>query len=67
MNILKEIILVNDYSDISDLQEHLEDYISKNFNSKVKLFKTDKREGLIRARVFGAHKATGDVLIYTFS
>lgn len=32
--------------------------------SKVELYKTRQREGLIRARMFGARKATGDVLIF---
>lgn len=39
-------------------------YIANNFNGKVKYFKTEKREGLIRARIFGARKATGEILIF---
>lgn len=62
--LLHEIILVNDYSDSDTLHEKIKVYIKNNFDSKVQFFKTDKREGLIRARVFGARKATGDVLIF---
>ncbi|XP_043498120.1 polypeptide N-acetylgalactosaminyltransferase 35A isoform X1 [Polistes fuscatus] len=63
ISLLHEIILVNDYSESDMLHEQIKRYINK-FNGKVKLFKTEKREGLIRARMFGARKATGNVLIF---
>lgn len=59
--LLKEIILVDDYSSIADLHSNLSEYIATHFDSKVKLFRTEKREGLIRARMFGARKAEGEV------
>ncbi|XP_066582996.1 polypeptide N-acetylgalactosaminyltransferase 35A isoform X2 [Prorops nasuta] len=62
--LLHEIILVNDYSDSEILHEKVDRYISNNFNGKINLYKTEKREGLIRARMFGARKASGDVLIF---
>ncbi|CAH1117399.1 unnamed protein product [Phaedon cochleariae] len=62
--LLEEIILVDDESDIQNLHQDVLEYIEKNSLSKVKLLKPEKREGLIRARLFGAHKAEGQVLIF---
>lgn len=39
------------------LKERLEEYI-KQWNGLVKLFRNEKREGLIQARSIGARKAT---------
>lgn len=39
------------------------EYSEKQLDGRVKLFKTERREGLIRARMFGARKAKGDVSI----
>ncbi|RWS20074.1 polypeptide N-acetylgalactosaminyltransferase 13-like protein, partial [Leptotrombidium deliense] len=62
--ILKEIILVDDWSSKRELKQDLVDYCSYYFGSKVKILRTKKREGLIRARIMGAKEATGDVLIF---
>lgn len=76
-NILKEIILVDDYSD-NDIFDKVKNYTSNlsNFatqsnsiegrlNSEIsvniKVFRTEKREGLIRARIFGANQSREDV------
>lgn len=63
---LEEIILIDDYSDLNDLHSNLTKYINKNKEVKrrVTLLKTERREGLIRARMFGARKTTGEVLIF---
>ncbi|XP_043969444.1 N-acetylgalactosaminyltransferase 7 isoform X3 [Gambusia affinis] len=61
---LAEIVLIDDFSNKAHLKERLEEYI-KQWNGLVKLFRNDKREGLIQARSIGAKKATkGQVLIY---
>ncbi|XP_012251847.2 polypeptide N-acetylgalactosaminyltransferase 35A isoform X2 [Athalia rosae] len=62
--LLHEIILVNDWSDDEGLHSKVRQYVLDKFKKKVTLFKTDKREGLIRARMFGARKASGQVLIF---
>ncbi|XP_003225968.2 polypeptide N-acetylgalactosaminyltransferase 4 [Anolis carolinensis] len=60
--LLKEIILVDDLSDKVYLKGELEKYISNL--QRVRLIRTNKREGLVRARLIGATFATGDVLTF---
>uniref|UniRef100_A0A673MQJ2 Polypeptide N-acetylgalactosaminyltransferase n=1 Tax=Sinocyclocheilus rhinocerous TaxID=307959 RepID=A0A673MQJ2_9TELE len=61
---LAEIVMIDDFSNKVHLKERLEEYI-KQWNGLVKLFRNEKREGLIQARSIGAHEATlGQVLIY---
>lgn len=54
--LVDEIILVDDVSDRSYLGNQLEDFI-KTLPLNVKLIRTKKREGLIRARLLGAKNA----------
>ncbi len=61
---LHEVILVNDKSDIdiaSNITEHLQ---AQKLTHLVKLVTAPERLGLIRARIFGAKKATGQVLVF---
>ncbi|XP_029445820.1 polypeptide N-acetylgalactosaminyltransferase 4 isoform X3 [Rhinatrema bivittatum] len=60
--LLKEIILVDDYSDKVYLKSQLETYVSNV--KRVRLIRTNIREGLVRARLIGATFATGDVLMF---
>lgn len=46
---------------VVNIHSEVEEFVGKNFPPKVQLLKTTKREGLIRARIFGAKKATGQV------
>ncbi|XP_029089628.1 inactive polypeptide N-acetylgalactosaminyltransferase-like protein 5 [Monodon monoceros] len=62
-HILEEIILVDDMSEFGDLKEKL-DYHLEIFRGKIKLIRNKKREGLIRARLIGASRASGDVLVF---
>lgn len=65
VKLLKQIVLVDDASDLPELQGELETKLNKlDSNHKLKIIRNDKREGLIRSRVFGSRKATGDVLIF---
>ncbi|KAJ8961296.1 hypothetical protein NQ318_008982 [Aromia moschata] len=63
-HLLEEILLIDDQSDIPNLHEDIDDYLKKNNMSKVKLLKPETREGLIRARLFGARRAQGKVLVF---
>lgn len=63
---LKEIIVVDDYSDFPDLetaklQQELKEHLQYD---QLRYVRNDRREGLIRARVIGARMALGDVLIF---
>ncbi|XP_028317434.1 polypeptide N-acetylgalactosaminyltransferase 12 [Gouania willdenowi] len=60
--LLKEVVLVDDYSDKGHLKKPLENYISGL--RKVRLIRATKREGLVRARLLGASITTGDVLTF---
>ena len=61
---LKEILLIDDFSDRVELQGKLERYIETQLPSKVRLVRLKERQGLIRARLAGAKEATGDVIIF---
>uniref|UniRef100_A0A8C2TMZ8 Polypeptide N-acetylgalactosaminyltransferase n=2 Tax=Coturnix japonica TaxID=93934 RepID=A0A8C2TMZ8_COTJA len=59
---LKDIILVDDLSQQGSLKSALSEYISKL--DGVKLIRSNKRLGVIRGRMLGAARATGDVLVF---
>ncbi|XP_068134898.1 N-acetylgalactosaminyltransferase 7 isoform X3 [Hyperolius riggenbachi] len=61
---LAEIVMIDDYSNKEHLKGRLDDYV-KQWNGLVKVFRNERREGLIQARSIGAQKAkVGQVLIY---
>ncbi|KAL7976477.1 hypothetical protein Chor_008426, partial [Crotalus horridus] len=57
-HLLHEIILVDDRSELADLKEDLDIYLTKDLPNKVKLVRNENREGLIRGRMVGASHAT---------
>ena len=62
--VLKEIVLINDQSDMNIVQNITDHLQNENLVQLVKLYTAPERMGLIRARIFGARKATGDVLVF---
>lgn len=62
--ILHEILIVNDASTNHGLCEELEKYVKKNFDSRVEIINLEQRKGLIVARMEGARRATGEVLVF---
>ncbi|XP_055328934.1 polypeptide N-acetylgalactosaminyltransferase 5-like [Paramacrobiotus metropolitanus] len=61
-HLLKEIVLVDDDSDMDHLKKPLEEYMTKY--PKVKIMRAPKRVGLIRARLLGAEQAQGGVITF---
>ncbi|XP_014254198.1 putative polypeptide N-acetylgalactosaminyltransferase 9 isoform X2 [Cimex lectularius] len=61
-HLIKEIILVDDYSDMPHLKRQLDEYMA--MYPKVQIVRATKREGLIRARLLGAKHAKAPVLTY---
>lgn len=63
--LLQEIILVNDFSQTdNDNGDIIKQYIEENFSDIIVHITLSQREGLIRARLHGARKAKGDVLVF---
>lgn len=55
---------MNDASTLSELYDPLEMYLRENFDDRVKITNLDERKGLIVARMEGARRATGEVLVF---
>ena len=61
---LKEILLINDRSDIdisSNVTAHLKEH---NLDDVVRIIHAPERLGLIRARILGSREARGDVIVF---
>ncbi|KAM3723577.1 putative N-acetylgalactosaminyltransferase [Dirofilaria immitis] len=61
--ILKEIILVDDFSTRRFLKAELDKFVAQ-LNVRIKVIRANERVGLIRARLMGAKEAEGDVLTF---
>ncbi|XP_061827521.1 polypeptide N-acetylgalactosaminyltransferase 5 [Nerophis lumbriciformis] len=61
-HLLKEIILVDDFSTKDNLKDALDKYMSQF--PKVRIIRLKERQGLIRARLAGAAVAKGEVLTF---
>lgn len=62
--LLHEIILVDDHSELDELKDDLDHYISEELKGRVQMVRNPRREGLIRGRMIGASHATGAVLVF---
>ncbi|KAH9507184.1 Polypeptide N-acetylgalactosaminyltransferase 5 [Bulinus truncatus] len=60
--LLHEIVLLDDFSDMDHLKDPLEAYIKPL--SKVKLFRSSKRLGLIKARNYAFEYSKGKIVIF---
>ncbi|XP_011309305.1 polypeptide N-acetylgalactosaminyltransferase 3 [Fopius arisanus] len=62
-NLLTEILLVDDNSDREFLKQPLDDYV-KTLDVPTRVLRSEKRVGLINARLLGAREAAGEVLTF---
>ncbi|XP_001847120.2 putative polypeptide N-acetylgalactosaminyltransferase 9 isoform X2 [Culex quinquefasciatus] len=60
--LVKEIILVDDFSSLAHLKTQLDDYF-RPFE-KVRILRASERLGLIRARILGAKSATAEIVTF---
>uniref|UniRef100_A0A915BJ89 Polypeptide N-acetylgalactosaminyltransferase n=1 Tax=Parascaris univalens TaxID=6257 RepID=A0A915BJ89_PARUN len=61
--VLKEIILVDDFSSRSFLKDDLDNFVI-TLGVRIKVIRAQRRVGLIRARLMGANEADGEVLTF---
>ncbi|MFH4982012.1 hypothetical protein AB6A40_008721 [Gnathostoma spinigerum] len=62
---IHEILLVDDSSDLNDSDTTVDSYLREHWqDGKVRMYRTEHNEGLIRAKLFGAERASGEVLIF---
>lgn len=57
-HLLKEVILVDDQSDIEEMGQRLEDYCEEHFGELVRILRAPTRLGLIKAKNFGARNGS---------
>ncbi|XP_037563106.1 polypeptide N-acetylgalactosaminyltransferase 5 [Dermacentor silvarum] len=63
--ILREIVLVDDFSDLPEVKSQLYRFLRRHFRPGfIRLLRLSQREGLIRARLAGAKAALGDVIVF---
>jgi polypeptide N-acetylgalactosaminyltransferase len=62
--LLHEIILVDDCSSKTELGRELDEYVTQNFDKRVKILRLPERKGLIVTRMEGAKIATGQILVF---
>ncbi|XP_063701289.1 polypeptide N-acetylgalactosaminyltransferase 3 [Culicoides brevitarsis] len=60
---LEEILLIDDGSDRNYLKEELDTYVA-SLPAKVRLLRMGERKGLVPARLLGAQKSNGEVLLF---
>ncbi|CAF1233072.1 unnamed protein product [Adineta ricciae] len=63
-HLLKEVILVDDQSDIEEMGQRLDDYCEEHFGDLVRVLRAPTRLGLIKAKNYGGRNATGDVIVF---
>eukprot|EP00096_Caligus_rogercresseyi_P014574 TRINITY_DN7081_c0_g1_i1.p1 TRINITY_DN7081_c0_g1~~TRINITY_DN7081_c0_g1_i1.p1 ORF type:complete len:637 (+),score=113.35 TRINITY_DN7081_c0_g1_i1:127-2037(+) len=63
-SLLKEILILDDYSSLEHLGKDLDDYIQKHFDGLVRVIHLKKRHGLMRCRMVGIQESKGSILTF---
>ncbi|XP_049293063.1 putative polypeptide N-acetylgalactosaminyltransferase 9 isoform X1 [Anopheles funestus] len=61
--LIREILLIDDWSSLVQLKTFLDDYFLP-YNDKVRVLRTPRRLGLIKARIFGAKRTSAEHLLF---
>ncbi|KAK7109672.1 hypothetical protein V1264_013672 [Littorina saxatilis] len=61
-HLLRQVVLVDDFSNLADLGAPLDDYVSRL--GKVSVVRATSREGLIRARLLGLRHVTATTVVF---
>lgn len=65
VRILREVVLVDDFSNMTELKGQLYRFLRRRFRPGfIKLLRLPRREGLIRARLAGASAAQGHIIVF---
>lgn len=64
LQLVEEILVIDDFSNQDYISEKIKPFLETTALNYVSFHRTSKREGLIRARLFGVEKAKGDVLLF---
>ncbi|XP_039479148.2 putative polypeptide N-acetylgalactosaminyltransferase 10 [Drosophila santomea] len=64
VELLKQIVLVDDDSNLPEFEQQLDDFVAQNFPSIIQIIRLSERRGLINARMEAIKVSSGQVLVF---